>query len=428
MNEAGIRVYTYRWPLLAAYALMQGVIQMLWITFAPITGEAATYYGVTPLEIGFLSMLFMIVYLFVSVPASWAIDTHGLRLGAGSGAVLVGVFGFLRGFYGDRYPLVVAATVGLAVAQPLLLNSVTRLAALWFPIQERATAVGITALAQYLGIVIAMWATPLLIQQRGIPDTLMIYGVVSAASAVIFLAVLRERPPSPPCPPGQEARISVGEGLRRIFADRNMRLLLLIFFVGLGVFNAITTWIEQMVAPRGFDATQAGAAGAIMMIGGAAGTSVLPPLSDRFRSRKTFGTIALLGALPGLLGLTFATTTPWLLGSAFAFGLFSMSAGPIFYQYSAEVSYPAPEATSQGLLVLAGQVSGLAFIYGMDAFRAESGSMTPALLVLIALSIGNVLLTTRLRESTLIRAEVHETESSAAAAGERASPSPGTSE
>jgi MFS family permease len=398
MNEAGIRVYTYRWPLLAAYALMQGVIQMLWITFAPITGEAATYYGVTPLEIGFLSMLFMIVYLFVSVPASWAIDTHGLRLGAGSGAVLVGVFGFLRGFYGDRYPLVVAATVGLAVAQPLLLNSVTRLAALWFPIQERATAVGITALAQYLGIVIAMWATPLLIQQRGIPDT------------------------------GQEARISVGEGLRRIFADRNMRLLLLIFFVGLGVFNAITTWIEQMVAPRGFDATQAGAAGAIMMIGGAAGTSVLPPLSDRFRSRKTFGTIALLGALPGLLGLTFATTTPWLLGSAFAFGLFSMSAGPIFFQYSAEVSYPAPEATSQGLLVLAGQISGIVFIYGMDAFRTDSGSMTPALLVLIALSIGNVLLTTRLRESTLIRAEVHETESSAAAAGERASPSPGTSE
>jgi fucose permease len=418
MNEAGIRVYTYRWPLLAAYALMQGVIQMLWITFAPITGEAATYYGVTPLDIGFLSMLFMIVYLFVSVPASWAIDTHGLRLGAGSGAVLVGVFGFLRGFYGDRYPLVVAATVGLALAQPLLLNSVTRLAALWFPIQE----------AQYLGIVIAMWATPLLIQQRGIPDTLMIYGVVSAASAVVFLAILRERPPSPPCPPGQEARISVGEGLRRIFADRNMRLLLLIFFIGLGVFNAITTWIEQMVAPRGFDATQAGAAGAIMMIGGAAGTSVLPPLSDRFRSRKTFGTIALLGALPGLLGLTFATTTLGLLGSAFAFGLFSMSAGPIFYQYSAEVSYPAPEATSQGLLVLAGQVSGIAFIYGMDAFRAESGSMTPALLVLIALSIGNVLLTTRLRESALIRAEVHETGSSSAAAGGRVSRSPGTRE
>jgi hypothetical protein len=116
------------------------------------------------------------------------------------------------------------------------------------------------------------------------------------------------------------------------------------------------------------------------------------------------------------------------MGSAFAFGLFSMSAGPIFFQYSAEVSYPAPEATSQGLLVLAGQVSGIAFIYGMDAFRAESGSMTPALLVLIALSIGNVLLTTRLRESTLIRAETHETGSSSPAAGERASRSPGTSE
>jgi hypothetical protein len=43
-----------------------------------------------------------------------------------------------------------------------------------------------------------------------------------------------------------------------------------------------------------------------------------------------------------------------------------MSAGPIGFQYGAEVSYPAPESTSQGLLLLAGQISGLVFVAAMS--------------------------------------------------------------
>jgi len=42
--------------------------QLLWITFAPITSSAATYYGVSDLSIGLLSVSFMIAYLFVSIP------------------------------------------------------------------------------------------------------------------------------------------------------------------------------------------------------------------------------------------------------------------------------------------------------------------------------------------------------------------------
>jgi hypothetical protein len=34
-------------------------------------------------------------------------------------------------------------------------------------------------------------------------------------------------------------------------------LLMTIFFVGLGVFNAVTTWIEDIVRPRGFSIIQA---------------------------------------------------------------------------------------------------------------------------------------------------------------------------
>ena len=57
----------------------------------------------TDLQIGMLSMCFMLVYLFVSIPASWVIDTYGIRWGVGIGAVLTGVFGMTRGIAGSNY-------------------------------------------------------------------------------------------------------------------------------------------------------------------------------------------------------------------------------------------------------------------------------------------------------------------------------------
>jgi hypothetical protein len=53
---------------------------------------------------------------------------------------------------------------------------------------------------------------------------------------------------------------------------------------------------------------------------------------------------------------------------------------------------------------MAGQISGILFILGMDQFKVTAtGSMTPSLLVMIGLMLLGVLLSTRLRESTLIR-------------------------
>jgi fucose permease len=60
----------------------------MWIMFAPITVNATRFFGVSDLSIGILSMIFMIVHLFVSLPASWVIDTRGIRVAVGIGAEL----------------------------------------------------------------------------------------------------------------------------------------------------------------------------------------------------------------------------------------------------------------------------------------------------------------------------------------------------
>jgi MFS family permease len=168
------------------------------------------------------------------------------------------------------------------------------------------------------------------------------------------------------------------------------------------MFNAVTTWIEQILEPRGFNSEQAGIIGAAMMIGGVIGAVVLPLLSDHYRKRKIFLTLCMACVVPGLAGLTFAHHFNLLLAASFILGFFIMSAGPIGFQYAAEISYPAPESSSQGLLLLAGQISGIIFIFMMDACRTQEGAMTPFLIVFIIAMLLNAALSVKLQESEII--------------------------
>src|ERR1035437_9877339 len=100
MADAPVRLCGYRWVVLAAFCFVNLTMQMLWIAYAPITGAAAAFYGVSDLAIGFLAMSFMLAFIPLSIPASWLIDTYGFRAAVGLGAVMMGVFRLVRGFAG----------------------------------------------------------------------------------------------------------------------------------------------------------------------------------------------------------------------------------------------------------------------------------------------------------------------------------------
>jgi len=414
MTAESFKVYGYRWIVLLVFMGVIAVNQLAWITFAPITGVAAKYYGVSDLSIGLLSMSFMIVYIVVSIPASWVIDTYGFRLAVSIGALLTGVFGMTRGLAGQNYTLVLISQIGIAVGQPFILNALTKVAARWFPILERATASGLGSLAMYLGIVIGMMLTPWLVLNSSINNMLLIYGVTAVVAAVVFLIFSREQPPTPASPPGQEERSLVFDGLKQMMRMRDFILLLAIFFIGLGVFNSVTTWIEDILRPRGFSILQAGVIGGLMVVGGILGALVIPLLSDRYRRRVPFIVFSLAAATLGLVGIAFFENYTLLMLSAFVMGFFLLSAGPVGFQYGAEITYPAPEGTSNGMLLMMGQISGIIFILGMDSFKnPETGSMSASLLVLAGLMLVGLLLATRLKESQLLVGDLSGDETSA---------------
>ncbi|MGO9482864.1 MAG: MFS transporter [Candidatus Kryptoniota bacterium] len=403
MEKSAYKIYGYRWLILVVFMLVAAFNQLVWITFAPVTESAAAYYHVSQLDIGLLSMSFMIAYLVVSIPASWVIDTYGFRVAVGIGAGLTGAFGLMRGMVASNFTLVMVAQIGTAVGQPFILNALTKVAARWFPIEERATASGLGSLAMYLGILAGLAVTPALVISAGFDNMLLYYGIGALAAGIIFIVFAREHPATPPGAAELEERALMFDGMKQLLHNRNFIFLMSIFFIGLGVFNSVTTWIEDIISPRGFTATQAGTAGGLMILGGIVGAVILPTLSDKYRKRVPFIVISLAGTIPGLLAITYAATSGLLYAACFALGFFLLSCGPIGFQYGAEIGRPAPEGTSNGMLLLMGQISGIAFIFGMDAFRVgPKGSMTPSLLVMTGLVLVGLFMASRLRESDLV--------------------------
>jgi MFS family permease len=391
------RVYGYRWVVLGVFMIVNLMIQMLWISYAPITNLAAKYYGVSSLAIGILAMTFMIAFIPLSMPAAWVIDTRGFRLAVGFGVVLMAVFGVARGLAGTSYTLVVLSTIGLAVAQPFLLDAWTKVPANWFAQGERATAVGLITLASMLGIAVGMVLTPILADAISIASVQLVYGLLAAASAVAFLVLARERPATPPCPPGMDERALMLDGLKHALTVKPFLVMLGVAFMVMSAFNGVTTWVEQIIQPRGFSSTDAGIMGGLMLLAGIIGAVVLSALSDRRGKRIHFMVIALVATVPGMLGITFVSSAWLLYAFAAVLGFFLVAVLPIGMQYAAEITNPTPEGTSNGLIQLCGQVS-VVFVYVMAALRTSNGSFTVSLLLSAGLLAACALAVSRLKD------------------------------
>jgi MFS family permease len=391
------RVYRYRWVVLAVVMFANLTMQMLWIGYAPIISQSARYYHVSHLLISLLAMAFMIAFIPLSLPAAWVIDTRGFRVAVGFGVVLMGVFGIARGLVGANYTAVLLCTIGIAVAQPFVLNAWTKMPANWFPAGERATAVGLTTLASMLGIAIGMLLSPLLETSLSIAATQIVYGVLAAAAAAAFLLLARERPATPPCPPGMDTRALMFDGLKHALSVKPFLIILAVALMIMGTFNGVTTWVEDIIHPRGFNSTDAGVLGALMLVAGVVGAVVLSAISDRQRKRVRFLLLALVLAIPGLLGVAFATSAWLLYLSAAVLGFFVVSAMPIGMQYAAEITYPTPEGTSNGLVQLCGQVS-VVFVYVMSALKTSNGSFTVSLMLAAGLLALGAVVVSRLKD------------------------------
>lgn len=399
MEEQNIKLYPYRWVVLAVFMLINVMVQVLWICYAPIATQAAAAYGVKREDIDLLANLFMIIYLFISFPASWAIDTYGFKKAVGFGALLMGAFGLLRAVFPTNYTMAVVGSVGISVGQPFLMNAFTKFAALWFPQKQRATITGVIFLAVFLGVGLGEVLGPALLSSFGFAGMQLIYGVASAVSALLFVVLAKSAPPTPVSPPEEEVRALVLDSLKQILRNKDVYILSLALFLASGIVNGVFTLIDGLGKELSLTVDQGVTLTALLLLGGIVGSIVIPAVSDALGRRKLVLVVAVVLAVPATLGLVLGRGLAFETLCFFVMGFAITGVTPVAYQYGAEITHPAPEGTSNGVFALVVQASGLLIVL-MDALRGTfHNSYIPSFVGLAVLLVGTAFLMMSLSES-----------------------------
>lgn len=356
-----------RWGVLAAYMLTGIVSQVLWITFSPIDSQASNVFGVSVGDVGLLSAVYLLVYVIMSIPAGYVIDSFGFRRAVLLGAALLAFSGVTRSL-SSSFPVVLALQAVGGLGQPFILNSISKLVRAWFPEREAALATGIGTLSLFIGILIGLGLTPSLVGMLGFVPALLAYGGLSLLALLAFYVLGKERKKDVEA----EERITVTRILN-VLRNRNIIVLSFLFFVGLGIFNAVATWIQPLLATKDVGADLAGPLGSLLIIGGVIGSVVIPALADRYHTLKRPLLICLAASgvlwyLLGVLSGTFLIAVVLL-----TLGFFFVSALPLGLELSARSVEGRAAGVANAVVWEFSQVGGLVLILAYEVVSASSG-------------------------------------------------------
>ncbi len=393
-TNSSFTVENYRWVILLVFMFTSFMIQIVWITFAPIMNDVAPHYNVTPDAILLVTASYMIIYIPVNFPATWMIDKYGLKWGTGIGVILLGVFGFLRAFSGTNYTFVLVCEIMAGIGQPFILNSFTKVSVNWFPEEEKTLATGLGTISAFLGIMIGEILTPFLFVQYGIETVLLIYGIFSLLAMILYFAFTKNAPSAPPNKFAGQKAFNY-DGMMRLFKNSNFNILLIISFVAFGAFNAISSEVDIIFQKITTPVEAHGILGGLIILGGILGAGIVSTISDMTQKRVIYIKIAIIISTI-LVGLLIVFTDFYIEAVvSLSFGFFLVSALPVGLIYATELTYPITEEASNGLLITLGQISSLIFIIMFEAI-----SVTIAMALLVLFFVITAILTFFLKESS----------------------------
>jgi len=398
--EQQYRVYRYRWVVLAVYMYVSALTQLYWLNFAAIETYMEDLLHITASEAMWFTLVFPIIQVILTIPAGIIIDKLGFKWGVGIGAIFTGAFAMLRLIDPASFVLLVVAQAGISIGQPFVLNGITKLATDWFSPREEATMVGLGSLSLFLGMMVALGLTPVLVQDLGFNQMLWIYGIAGLVGALAFLLLVRQRPPTPSRAPDLDQSEVKWGGLGVILRNRNFIMLGLVAMVGIGAFNGLATWLEKILHEmHDIPMTDAGNISAVLILSGLVGCLVIPLISDKVRRRKPFLILASLVGAISVAALIFIRGYTANLLDGILLGFFLISALPIMLTMSAEITGPRYAGVSVGYLQLLGNIAAVVLVSSMEGLRSATGQFIAPLALLVLLLIGSFLVSLWIKET-----------------------------
>ena len=346
-----------RWKILGGYSLLAACTQMLWLSFAAVDTQTAKVLNVDVGAVGDLAAIFPFVYIVLALPTGRWLDTRFTQaLTAGAG--LTGAGAFLRLVNPTSFGWQLGGMIVIAAGQPLVLNSITKVAAHYFPPQERAMAISIGTAALFVGILAAVLSAGPLFAAGGLPLLLAAQAVPSVLVALVVIVSVRTPPYFPSDP-------SVSVSLRWLAGDRFMWTLAALVFIGMGTYNAVATWLQPILDHFG----EGGAAGnlvAVLTFAGVIGAALLPSAVAARDRRRTMLIAALAVSALAFAAMAAFHNVFWLGAWMFIDGFVLLACLPVVLDWSEVHAGSERQGAAVGFLMMAGNLGGLVLVLAVQ--------------------------------------------------------------
>eukprot|EP01012_Entosiphon_sulcatum_P002514 TRINITY_DN10538_c0_g1_i1.p1 TRINITY_DN10538_c0_g1~~TRINITY_DN10538_c0_g1_i1.p1 ORF type:complete len:498 (+),score=85.04 TRINITY_DN10538_c0_g1_i1:91-1494(+) len=403
--------YKWRWVVLLCFCLLSMANAIMWITFSPVVGLVQDYYGVDSNFVNVLSMVFMAAYIPVTFPASYCLSHFGFRRGVLLGSAVTCVGCWIRYLPRDSWSSITTVQVVLvggqvlgAVGQPFILNAAPQLAAVWFNEQQRVLATALGSMANALGTAVGFLIPPAFATKADqLPTVMLVEAGIATGVFLLGLALMHNQPPIAPSASaysmrlqregdaGQESWAAMQRDFKEVLTNRNFLCVAWVVGVVLGVYNVLATLVNQIMSPFGFSDDQTSNMGAALIISGLFGALVLGALADiTHKYRLILGVALCVSSLVGLT-LTAVFHYNWVsfvsvMVTLGGMGFVLTPVIPLSLDLGCEITYPASESVSSGLIMSAGQVFGILGIVCLQSIVAtkEHAKIVDVLFVLAA--------------------------------------------
>lgn len=237
-----------------------------------------------------------------------------------------------------------------------------------FSLKQRDVATTICAMLNPVGIALGQILPSIV---TSMPSLLLSQAAAASVVWVIVLLCFKDRPKTAPSRTQDEHLMGVAREVSRqsdftkfrkdvgaLVRNSNYVLLMSAFGLGLGLFNALTTLIFSFVQPCGYSEDDASLFGGLIIGCGLLGCAIIGPVLDCTHWYNPLLKLSFVAALASSVFWWSMLRADSLVPVGVGFGLMGASMLPLLplaLECAVECTFPIPEDSSSGLLMMMGQ-------------------------------------------------------------------------
>ncbi|XP_066138274.1 uncharacterized MFS-type transporter C09D4.1-like [Euwallacea fornicatus] len=402
---AALKSYKKRWYILLVFVYYTFINTIQMTAYSSITEIVARYYNVSHFSVNWTSLIYMVLYPVLVVPASYIIEKKGLRAACLFGCLGTAVGTGIKVFSIERdcFWVVILGQTFTASAIVFIMCLPPKIASVWFRSNEASMACSLGSLGANLGnafgYLLAVSVVPDSKDPADIKGGLKFLSwILSALMIPVSLAVTFYFP-AKPSESQQTQHDNAGPisnfSWKSIKWSRAFLLHTSAYAINIGVFSTLIILLSELVNAHFESAAEdAGRMGFCLLVFGVIGCVGFGFYLDKTHRYKESCIFLFASAITCIIALTVALQQSSLIASYIFCSILGIVINPyipVGFEFGIELTYPSDEGTVAGFLFATSQITSSVFGICVAQINSYAGSLATLGTLAALMVVGTVI-------------------------------------